>query len=93
MVIGVLECRCRIPGAHSLKEKRRAVKSGLERIRHRFNLSAAETGSQDDRQFAVLAVGGVASDKRILERELTLALNLLENNEALEIIEAEISFL
>lgn len=93
LVVGVLECRCRVLGSRSLKEKRSAVKSGIERIRQRFNLSAAEVGAQDDRQIAMMAVGGVASDKRLLERELTLALNLLENIDGLEIIDADISFL
>jgi uncharacterized protein len=36
-----------VPGCSSLKEKRMVVKSLKDRIRHRFNVSVAETGSQD----------------------------------------------
>ncbi|OYD09482.1 DUF503 domain-containing protein [Paludifilum halophilum] len=93
MVVAVLECRCRILGSTSLKDKRRAVKSGLSRIRSRLNLSVAEVGSQDDRQFADLAVAGVGSGSRVVEQELRQAQSLLESIEGLEIIDAEIAFL
>ena len=93
MHIGLLDCRCLLPGATSLKEKRRAVKSGLSRIRHRLNLSVAEVGAQDNRRWAELAVAGVGSDRRIVEKELQEAMRLLESVHDLEIVDAEISFL
>ncbi|PTX58624.1 hypothetical protein C8P63_11522 [Melghirimyces profundicolus] len=93
MHVGVLDCRCKILGSTSLKEKRRAVKSGLSRIRHRLNLSASEVGSQDDRQWADLAIAGVGSDRSIVEKELREAMRLLETIDGMEIVEAEIAFL
>ncbi|QKG84560.1 DUF503 domain-containing protein [Kroppenstedtia pulmonis] len=93
MVVAVLECRCRVLGSTSLKDKRRAVKSGLSRIRSRFNLSVAEVGAQDHRQWAELAVAGVGSNRRLLEQELTQARKLLEQIDDLEIMDADIIFL
>ncbi|MFD1407626.1 DUF503 domain-containing protein [Kroppenstedtia eburnea] len=93
MVVGLLDCRCRILYSTSLKDKRRAVKSGLSRIRHRLNLSVAEVGSQDDRQWADLAVVGVGSDRRIVDSELKQAIRILETIDDLEIVDVEISFL
>lgn len=69
------------------------MKSGLSRIRHRLNLSVAEVGSQDDRQWADLAVVGVGSDRRIVDSELKQAIRILETIDDLEIVDVEISFL
>ena len=44
MYVGTLECRCRVIGSKSLKDKRRVIKSGLSRIQSRLNLSVAEVG-------------------------------------------------
>ncbi|PTM58961.1 DUF503 domain-containing protein [Desmospora activa] len=92
-VVGLLECRCRMMGSTSLKDKRRAVKSGLARVRQRLGLSAAEVGEQDDRQWAQLAVAAVSSSRVLVEKELNTALRLLEEVEGLEIIDAEITYL
>lgn len=47
---------------HSLKEKRKIVKSIVERIRSRFNISVIEADFQDLWQRAVLAFALVAKD-------------------------------
>ncbi|MBP8129158.1 MAG: DUF503 domain-containing protein [Candidatus Hydrogenedentes bacterium] len=47
MTIGVLHIDLLIPGARSLKDKRRVIKSLKERLRHRFNCSIAETDFHD----------------------------------------------
>lgn len=47
MVVGVQTFSLSLPGCSSLKEKRMVVKSLKDRIRHRFNVSVAETGDQD----------------------------------------------
>ncbi|MDR6224216.1 DUF503 domain-containing protein [Desmospora profundinema] len=93
IVVGLLECRCRVWGSTSLKDKRRAVKSGLSRVRGRLGLSAAEVGEQDDRQWAQVAVTAVSNTRVLVEKELKAALHLLEEVEGLEIIDAEITYL
>jgi uncharacterized protein len=66
MVI-VLTWELRIPGCRSLKEKRMAVRSLRDRLRHRFNLSVAETDLQDVHDRAELTAVFVASDGRMAE--------------------------
>jgi len=90
--VGIQECEGRIIGSTSLKEKRRVIKSGISRIQHRFNLSVAEVGFQDDRQRTRLAMAGVGSSKKVVEQELRQALRLLEDLDGLEILHAELSF-
>ncbi len=66
----------RIPECRSLKDKRRVVRSLRDRIRARFEVSAAETDFQDDHGRAELSVALVTSDSR-------LAGSLLERIDAL----------
>lgn len=47
MTIGVLQMEFLIPGARSLKEKRRVIKSLKEQMKNRFNCSVAETNYLD----------------------------------------------
>lgn len=62
MVVGVLEFTVLIREAHSLKEKRKAIKSLKERIQHRFPVSIAEVGALDVHQRAELGVAIVSND-------------------------------
>jgi len=64
MVVGVLRLRMVVRGAHSLKEKRRVLKSLKDRLRNRFNISIAEIGDQDHHQSLELGVAAVGTDRR-----------------------------
>ncbi len=63
----VLTWELAIPGCRSLKEKRSAVRSLVERMRSRFNVSVAETGLQDIHDRAEVTASLVASDGRRAE--------------------------
>jgi uncharacterized protein len=56
-----------IPGCRSLKEKRTAVRSLLDRMRSRFNLSVAETDFQDVHDRTRITAAVVTSDGRLAE--------------------------
>jgi len=62
MIIGACSIELRIPGNHSLKEKRRVLKPLLIRLRREFNLSTAEVGYNDLWQTAEIALVTVANN-------------------------------
>ena len=64
MYVLAMEVDMRVVDAHSLKEKRRVVKSVVEGARHRFGISAAEVGAQDSWQRARLGFAVVTSSAR-----------------------------
>ncbi len=70
MVVGLLLLELHFPGARSLKDKRQALRSLEERIRHRFNVSVAEVEHQDLWQRSRLAVVSVNTDHGHLESTL-----------------------
>lgn len=63
MVVGVLRLELRLPGAHSLKEKRRVVRALTARVRNRFNVSIAECADQDLWQRALLGIAQVGNEE------------------------------
>lgn len=60
MIVGACLIRLRLPENHSLKEKRRVVKSVVERVKVRFGVAAAEVGSNDLWQIADIGVSCVS---------------------------------
>ncbi len=59
MLVAVMTFRLHAPWAHSLKEKRMAVKSLIARLQNRFRVSAAEIGEQDAHQILLIGVAAV----------------------------------
>lgn len=59
--VGLLTLEIYVPGTGSLKEKRGIVKPLLARIRHEFNVSAAEVEDQDQIGHTVIAVAAVSA--------------------------------
>lgn len=68
--VGVLRLRLSIPGARSLKDKRRVVAKYRDRLRAKKNLSVAEVGHYDEHGSAIMAVASLSNDQRLLRSVL-----------------------
>jgi len=91
-IIGLLSIELLIPGANSLKAKRKVIKSMKERISSRFNVSVAEVADQDKWQRANLAVCAVSNDQHYLQTQLQKVLQFFEHNRQLEVINSRIVY-
>lgn len=60
MVVAILQAELAIPGAQSLKDKRRVVKSLKDRLHREHQVSVAEVAAQDIQNVAVLGVAMVS---------------------------------
>jgi uncharacterized protein YlxP (DUF503 family) len=78
MFIGAATIELEITDSLSLKDKRQVVKSLLDRIRSRFNVSAAEVDRLDSPRHAVLAVAAVANDRAFVHGMLEKTVDLME---------------
>ncbi|NLL91003.1 MAG: DUF503 domain-containing protein [Ruminococcaceae bacterium] len=56
----ILEIKINLPLSFSLKEKRRVKRSITDRLRKGYNVSVAETGSQDNLKFLELSLAYVS---------------------------------
>ncbi|MFQ6612303.1 MAG: DUF503 domain-containing protein [Fidelibacterota bacterium] len=66
--VAILTVDLFIPGAHSLKEKRRTIQHLKDTLKHRFNVSIAETDFLDKWQRAQLTIAIVSNDSTHLEK-------------------------
>ncbi|NLB56179.1 MAG: DUF503 domain-containing protein [Lentisphaerae bacterium] len=93
MVIGLLEAKINIPGARSLKDKRRVVRSLKDRINNRMNVSVAEVGSQEIWRSAELAFVTVAAEQKIVQQRLSELIKILEFNANFLLVDLHTEFL
>ncbi len=93
MHIALLRAAISIPEAHSLKEKRRVVKSLKDRTVNQMNVSVAEVGQQEVWNRAELAFVTVAAEKKVVERRLSDIAQRLERNHDWVLLEIRTEFL
>ncbi|MSP79146.1 MAG: DUF503 domain-containing protein [Dehalococcoidia bacterium] len=79
MHVAICRVTLRLAENHSLKGKRHVVRSAIERVRARFNVSIAEVGEQDLWQTAVLGITTVNSDRTHAEETIARVVSLIEN--------------
>ena len=53
-----------LPASHSLKDKRRVIRSIVERVQSRFNVAIAEVYHNDSWKIATLGISCVSNDSR-----------------------------
>src|SRR4051812_36491752 len=82
MVIGVGYVTLHILESHSLKEKRRGVRSLVERARQRFNASVAEVDHLDSWQVAGIGFTCVSNSGAHADKMLAEIITFIENNAA-----------
>lgn len=70
MVIGILKIELCLPHLHSLKEKRKILKSLIAKLRQKFNISISETGSQDKWQRSSISVVLTCNDSAFAHQVL-----------------------
>jgi uncharacterized protein YlxP (DUF503 family) len=94
MTIGALSVKLRLPENHSLKGKRKVVKSITSQVSHKFNVSIAETGDHDLWQAATLGITCVSNDGRHANEVLSHVVQFIQANRGdAEIIDYEIEIL
>lgn len=79
MFVGVSRFVLQIPGARSLKDRRKVVKSFKDRVRARLPVSVAEVGDVERHQVATLAVAVVARESSRAREVLSAAKSLAAN--------------
>jgi hypothetical protein len=78
--VGVVRLELYVPGARGLKDKRRAVKSLVDRMHKRFRISVAETDLHELHQRAEIGLAVVTASGAELERLLDQLRRLAEDS-------------
>ena len=93
MVVGTLKIEFRIQDNHSLKGKRKIVRSMVDRVKHKFNAAIAEVGSNDNWQKIELGISTVGNDRRHVDSSLVNILAFLESLYLAEVVNTEMEIL
>ena len=75
MIVGTLKLRFVLRESHSLKDKRRVIRSLKDTLSNKFNVAVAETDEQDVWQTAELGVATVGTDTPFVQSVLTNVVN------------------
>ena len=93
MVVGCLKIEFRLVDNRSLKGKRKIVRSIIDKVKSRFNVSISEIGSNDKWQKIELGVSAVANDRRHIDSSLNHVLNFIESLYLAQIVNTEIEII
>lgn len=89
MVAGYGRMVFRLHDCHSLKDKRRVVKTIVSRLRNHFNASVAEVGANDVHQRAEIGFAFIGNDAQLLNAKMDKLLNLAEDLGLAEMVDSE----
>jgi uncharacterized protein YlxP (DUF503 family) len=76
MFVGVGRLVLQIPGARSLKDRRRVVKSFKDRVRAKLPVSVAEVGDLEQLQLASIGVAVIANETQRCDEILSAAVGM-----------------
>ena len=90
MVVGTVKIDLRLVENWSLKGKRKVVRSIVDKVKARYNVSIAEVGSNDKWQKIELGLSAVGNDRRHIDSSINHVLAYIESLYLAEIVNAEI---
>jgi uncharacterized protein YlxP (DUF503 family) len=93
MVVGTMKIILRVHDNHSLKGKRKIVRSMVDKVKHKFNVAIAEVGSNDKWQKIELGISTVGNDRRHIDTSLNTVLSYLESLYLAEIIDSTVEII
>ena len=89
MVVGTLKIEFRLSDNRSLKGKRKIVRSMVDKVRNKFNMSVAEVGSNDRWQKIELGISTIGNDRRHIDSSLNHVLRFLDSLCLAQIVDTE----
>ena len=86
MITGTCELELIIYESNSLKDKRHVIKSIMERLRARYNVSVAEVDYMDLWNRSSIGVAVVSNSRPLCESVLSKVMDFVDNDDRVEII-------
>jgi uncharacterized protein YlxP (DUF503 family) len=89
MNILFMEVTLRASWVHSLKEKRMVVKSIVQKLKNKFNISVGEIDEQDIHQTIVIGIAGICANSAQSDSTMENIITFIECNTDAEIIDIQ----
>lgn len=89
MIVGTLKIRLAMRDSHSLKDKRRVLKSLKDTLSNKFNISVAEVEDQDVWQSAEIGIAAVGTDTPFVHSVLSNVVNYVKFWGGVQVVDYE----
>ncbi len=93
MIIGSCTVEITIYEASSLKGKRHVIKSIIERLKSRFNISIGEVGENDKWQRSIIGFATVSNSKKHVNEVMNKVIHFIDEDDRVEIINIQMEIL
>ncbi|SCY94834.1 DUF503 domain-containing protein [Alkaliphilus peptidifermentans] len=93
MLVGVCNLRLMLFEVNSLKEKRHIIKSVIERVKTRFNVSIAEVGEMDKWQVAEIGFSCVSNSRKHADEVINSVVKFIERDGRFDITNCDVEIL
>jgi uncharacterized protein len=93
MVVGLGYISLRLHDCHSLKDKRKVIKSIKGRLRSHFNIAVAEVGLNDVYQQAAIGFAFVGNDRQMINAKIDKAFNFVDALGLAEVVDTQLEIL
>ncbi len=93
MIIGVLTVELFLGEANSLKDKRRILKSMLDRVKARFNVSVAEVGEQNVWRRSTIGISFVSCEPTRVHQVFAAIIRFINAQGTMRIVDYETELL
>ncbi len=93
MVIGILELEIKLFFSDSLKNKRRIIKSLIDRIRNNFNVSVSEIRHQDLWQRAGLGIALLTTEGKFAQSILSKIVDFIKKDKKISLIDSRMEIM
>ncbi len=82
-----------IPESHSLKSKRLIIRSLIDRIKNKFNVSIAEVNANNLWQRSVIGIAYIANETVMINKVFEKIKNVVLNTHSVELIDSTMELL
>jgi uncharacterized protein YlxP (DUF503 family) len=89
MIVGTLKLRLLLREAHSLKDKRRVLRSLKDTLSNKFNVAVAETDDQDVWKSSEVGLATVGTDTPFVQSVLSNVVNYVRYFGGVELVDVE----
>lgn len=93
MVVGYGIINLRIPECGSLKDKRSVLSRIIKRAQNEFNVTIAETGNQDNHNFAEIGFAFVGNESRYISGKADHLLKFIGDMHVAEILNSSVEIM
>jgi Uncharacterized protein conserved in bacteria len=90
MNVLIMEITLRASWVNSLKEKRMIVKSIIQKLKNKFNISVAEIGEQDVHKTIVIGIAAICGSSAQADSTMEHIITFVESNTDAEIIDIKV---